>query len=232
MIGVVFRDRKRLRAATVQGEPMEQGGLDQMHHLQTAVAERRAVLEVDHLTARRLVVRGSAPMADYIGTGSRWVFRGLGVLYAGGLVAGVALLVEGRFLYAALGFLTAIVLQQMWGGLAVDLLRMIAMRDAPFLQLALREGWVTLIEPPTGPGRRTRPVVVDATGGSPYAAEIARARDALIQRPDDAQVRFSLGVTYLLAGEFENALEESRVLSMLDARLATKLQDLTRLLAS
>jgi hypothetical protein len=211
---------------------MEQRGLDQMHHMQTAVAERRAVLEVDHLTARRLVVRGATPMADYIGLGSRWFFRGLGVLYAGGIVAGVVLLIEGRFLYAALNFLTAIVLQQLWGGLAVDLLRMIAMRDAAFLQLALREQWITLIEPPTGPGRSTRPVVLDATGGSPYAEEIAWAKDVLIQRPDDAQVRFNLGVTYLLAGEFDSAIEESRVLTMLDARLATKLQDLTRLLAS
>ncbi len=211
---------------------MEERGLDQMHDMQAAVAERRAVLEMDHLTARRLVVRGSTPMADYVGSASRWFFRGLGVLYAGGIVAGAALLIEGRFLYAALAFLTAIVLQQMWGGLAVDLLRMIAMRDAAFLQLALQERWITLIEPPTGPGRRTRPVVLDATGGSPYAEEIARAKEALIQRPDDAHERFNLGITYLLAGEFDNALEESRILSMLDAHLATKLQELTRLLAS
>jgi hypothetical protein len=54
----------------------------------------------------------------------------------------------------------------------------------------------------------------------------------LVERPDDAQTRFDLGVNYLLTGKFDLALEESRVLTMTDARLAAKLQALTRLLAS
>jgi predicted lipid-binding transport protein (Tim44 family) len=203
--------------------------------VQAAVAEQRAVLDVNHLTARRLVVQGKPPMADYIGAGSRWFFRALGALYLGGLAAGLSLLFTGHFLFAALGFLAAIVLQQVWGGLSVDLLRMVALRDAAFFHLALREGWVSVIEPPTGPGRKTRPVELESdasSGDGGYTAEIEAALAVLAQRPDDAQTRFNLGVTYLLTGEFDKALEESRILTMLDARLAAKLQNLTRLLAN
>jgi tetratricopeptide (TPR) repeat protein len=200
--------------------------------LQTAVAEQRAVIDLDHLTARRLVVRGQPPLTEYIGAGSRWVFRLLGLCYLGGLASGLALLVSGRFLYAAIAFLAAIVVQQLWGGLAVDLVRTIALRDAAFCQLALREGWITLIEPPVAPGRTPRPVALGVAEVSPYEEEVARTKAALASRPDDAQARFDLGLTYLLMGKFDLALEESRVLTMTDARLAAKLQALTRLLAS
>jgi hypothetical protein len=124
------------------------------------------------------------------------------------------------------------VVQQLWGGLAVDLVRTIALRDAAFCQLALREGWITLIEPPAAPGRTPRPVALGVAEVSPYEEEVARAKAALASRPDDAQARFDLGLTYLLMGKFDLALEESRVLTMTDARLAAKLQALTRLLAS
>jgi hypothetical protein len=200
--------------------------------LQSAVAEQRAVIDLDHLTARRLVVRGQPPLTDYIGAGSRWVFRFLAACYLGGLAAGITLLIGGWFLYAALAFLSAIVVQQLWGGLAVDLVRTIAVRDAAFCQLALREGWITLIEPPVAPGRTPKPVALGVAEVSPYEEEIARAKAALASRPDDAQARFELGLTYLLMGKFDLALEESRVLTMTDARLAAKLQALTRQLAS
>ena len=200
--------------------------------LQTAVAEERAVIDLDQVTARRLVVQGRPPLPDYIGAGSRWFFRALGACYLGGLGAGVVLLLSGRFLYAALAFLAAIVVQQVWGGLAVDLVRTIVLRDAGFCQLAIREGWITLIEPPVAPGRSPKSVVLNAEEVSPYDEEIASVKAALALRPDDAQARFDLGLTYLLMGKFELALEESRVLTMTDARLAAKLQALTRLLAS
>lgn len=200
--------------------------------LQTAVAEQRAVIDLDHLTARRLVVRGQPPMADYIGAGSRWLFRILGLCSLGGLAAGIGLLVSGWFVYAAIAFLAAIVVQQLWGGLAVDLVRMIALRDAAFCQIALREGWITLIEPPVAPGRSTKALTLGGLEVAPYEEEIARAKTVLAGRPDDARVRFDLGITYLLMGKFDLALEESRVLTMTDARLAAKLQALTRLLAS
>ncbi len=199
--------------------------------VQAAVAEQRAVLEVDRLTARRLVVQGRGPLAAYIGSGSRWFFRGLGGLYAGGLVTGVALLVGGWFVYAALAFLAAIVVQQVWGGLAIDLLRAIALKESEVLHLALRDGWIMVIAPPVGPGRSPQPAI-PATGGDSYAEEIARANETLAHHPDDAQVRFNLGITYLLAGRFGDALEESRLLTMLDARLAGKLQALARMLSS
>ncbi len=199
--------------------------------VQAAVAEQRAVLEVDRLTARRLVLQGRGPLASYIGSGSRWFFRGLGGLYAGGLVTGVALLVGGWFVYAALAFLAAIVVQQVWGGLAIDLLRAIALKESEVLHLALRDGWITVIAPPVGPGRSPQPAI-PATGGDSYAEEIARANETLAHHPDDAQVRFNLGITYLLAGRFNDALEESRLLTMLDARLAGKLQALARMLSS
>jgi hypothetical protein len=170
-------------------------------------------------------------MTEYVGVGSRWLFRTLGLCSLGGLAVGVALLISGRFLYAALAFLAAIVVQQLWGGLAVDLVRMIALKDPAFFQMALRERWITLIEPPTAPGRSTKPITLGAHV-SPYEEEIVRAKAALAARPDDAQVRFDLGLTYLLMGKFDLALEESRVLTMTDARLAAKLQALTRLLAS
>ncbi len=196
------------------------------------MAEQRAVIDLNHVTARRLVVQGRPPMADYVGAGSRWLFRLLGLCAFGGLAVGVALLVSGRFVYAAIAFLAAIVVQQLWGGLAVDLVRMIALKDAAFCEIALREGWITLIEPPSAPGRSTTPATLGAKAVSPYEADIVRARAALEARPDDAQARFDLGVTYLLMGKFDLALEESRVLSMTDARLAAKLQALTTLLAS
>ncbi len=205
--------------------------LPAFNQVQTAVAEQRAVLEVDRLTARRLVVQGRTPIAAYIGSGSRWFFRGLGGLYAGGLVTGVALLVGGWFVYAALAFLAAIVVQQVWGGLAIDLLRAIALKESEVFHLALRDGWITVIAPPVGPGRSPQPAI-PATGGDSYAEEIARANETLARHPDDAQVRFNLGITYLLAGRFNDALEESRLLTMLDARLAGKLQALARLLSS
>ncbi len=206
--------------------------LRRFEDLQAAVAEQRAVIDLDHLTARRLVVQGRTPVAQYIGAGSRWLFRLLGVTYLGGLAAGLALLLSGRFFYAAIGFLAAIVVQQLWGGLAVDLLRMIALRDAAFCQLALREGWIRLIEPPAAPGRSTKALTLGAAEVTPYEDEIAAAKAVLVKRPDDAQARFDLGVTYLLMGKFDLALEESRVLTMTDARLAAKLQALARLLAS
>jgi len=200
--------------------------------LQTAVAEERAVIDLDHVTARRLVVQGGLPLTEYIGAGSRFLFRVLGVCYVGGLAAGVALLVSGRFLYAAITFMAAIVVQQLWGGLAVDLVRTIASRDAAFCLLALREGWITLIEPPVAPGRSPKPLTLGVAEGSSYDEEVTRVKAALALRPDDAQARFDLGLTYLLMGKFDLALEESRVLTMTDARLAAKLQALTRLLAS
>jgi hypothetical protein len=206
--------------------------LRRFEDLQAAVAEQRAVIDLDHLTARRLVVQGRAPMTEYIGAGSRWLFRGLGLVYLGGLIAGLALLFSGRFFYAAIAFLAAIVVQQLWGGLAVDLVRMIALRDVAFCQLALREGWIRVIEPPTAPGRATKAVSLGGAAVNLYEDEIARAKAVLAQRPDDAQARFDLGITYLLMGKFDLALEESRVLTMTDARLASKLQALTRLLAS
>lgn len=200
--------------------------------VQAAVAEQRAVIEVDRLTARWLVVQGRTPIAAYIGSGSRWFFRGLGGVYAGGLVAGVALLVGGWFVYAALVFLAAIVVQQVWGGLAVELLRAIALKESEALHLALRDGWITVIAPPVGPGRTPRPASL-GTGVDPsYAEEIAQAKATLAHRPDDAQLRFDLGITYLLASRFDDAIEESRLLTMLDARLAAKLQALARLLSS
>lgn len=205
--------------------------LRRFEDLQAAVAEQRAVIDLDHLTARRLVVQGRAPMTEYIGAGSRWLFRGLGLIYLGGLITGLALLFSGRFFYAAIAFLAAIVVQQLWGGLAVDLVRMIALRDGTFCQLALREGWIRVIEPPAAPGRATKAVNFGAAVNL-YEDEIVRAKAVLAQRPDDAQARFDLGVTYLLMGKFDLALEESRVLTMTDARLASKLQALTRLLAS
>jgi tetratricopeptide (TPR) repeat protein len=171
-------------------------------------------------------------MTEYIGAGSRWLFRVLGVIYLGGLAAGLALLLSGRFFYAAIAFLAAIVVQQLWGGLAVDLVRMIALRDAAFCQMALREGWIRLIEPPVAPGRSTKPLTLGAVEVHPYEDEIARATAVLANRPDDAQARFDLGITYLLMGKFDLALEESRILTMTDARLAAKLQALARLLAS
>lgn len=200
--------------------------------LQAAVAEHRAVIDLDHVTARRLVVQGRSPMTDYVGAGSRWLFRLLGLCALGGLAVGVALLVSGRFVYAALAFLAAIVVQQLWGGLAVDLIRMIVLKDPAFFQLALREGWITLIEPPIAPGRSTKTITLGALEASPYEGEVLRAKAVLAARPDDAQARFELGLTYLLMGKFDLALEESRVLTMTDARLAAKLQALTRLLAS
>lgn len=202
------------------------------HQMQTAVAEQRAVLDVEPVTARRLVVQGRPPIAEYIGAGTRSLFRGLGVLYVSGLGAGIVLLVTGRFVYAALAFLAAIVLQQVWGNLAIDLLRMMAMRDAAFCQLALREGWIQLIEPPHGPGRPAHPIAMDPAAEPTYAEELTRAKDLVARRPDDAQARFQLGITYLLAGDFNEALDQSRQLTMLDARLAAKLQALARLLAS
>ena len=205
--------------------------LPAFNQVQAAVAEQRAVLEVDRLAARWLVVQGRTPIAAYIGSGSRWFFRGLGGMYAGGLMAGVALLVGGWFLYAALAFLAAIVVQQVWGGLAVDLLRAIALKESEALHLALRDGWITVIAPPVGPGRSPRPAL-PATGDDSYAEEIARANETLALQPDNAQVRFDLGITYLLAGRFGDALEESRLLTMLDARLAGKLQALARLLSN
>lgn len=206
--------------------------LRRFEELQAAVAEQRAVIDLDHLTARRLVVTGRPPMPEYIGAGSRWLFRVLGIGYLSGLAVGVALLVSGRFLYAAIAFLAAIVVQQLWGGLAVDLVRLIALRDAAFCQIALREGWIKLIEPPVAPGRATRPLTLGAVEVAPYEDEIVRAKAALANRPDNAQARFDLGITYLLMGKFDLALEESRVLTMTDARLAAKLQALARLLAS
>jgi len=205
--------------------------LPTFNQVQAAVAERRAVLEVNRLAARWLVVQSRTPIAAYIGLGSRWFFRGLGGVYAGGLVAGVALLVGGWFLYAALVFLAAIVVQQVWGGLAVDLLRVIVLKESEALHLALRDGWITVIAPPVGPGRSPQPAL-PATGGDSYAEEIARANETLALQPDNAQLRFDLGITYLLAGRFNDALEESRLLTMLDARLAGKLQALARLLSS
>lgn len=206
--------------------------LKNFQDIQAAVADQRAIINLDHVTARRLVVQGRPPMTDYVGAGSRWLFRLLGLCALGGLAVGVALLVSGRFVYAALAFLAAIVVQQLWGGLAVDLVRMIALKDAAFCQMALREGWIELIEPPTAPGRSTKPITLGTMAISPYEGDIACAQAALAAHPDDAQVRFDLGVTYLLMGKFDLALEESRVLSMTDARLAAKLQALTKLLAS
>ncbi len=206
-----------------------------LHHLQDlqiAVAEQRAVMNLDPVTARRLVVQGRPPLTTYIASGTRWLFRGLGVLCAGGLAAGAALLFSGRPVYAALVFLAAIILHHLWGGLAAELVRMIALRDAAFCGLAIREGWITLVEPPVGPGRALKPLAVGAPGVASYDEEIARAKTRLAERPDDAQTRFDLGVNYLLTGKFELALEESRILAMIDARLATKLQALTKLLAS
>lgn len=200
--------------------------------LQTAVAEQRAVIDLDHVTARRLVVQGRPPMADYIGAGSRWLFRCLGLVAAGGLASGIVLLVSGRPLYAAIAFLAAIVVQQLWGGLAADLVRMIALRDAAFCQLALHEGWIRFVEPPVAPNRPLKPLAIGLRTGSGYEEEIERAKTALAERPDDAQARFDLGITYLLMGKFDLALEESRILTMTDARLAAKLQALARLLAS
>jgi hypothetical protein len=200
--------------------------------LQAAVADQRAVIDLNHVTARRLVVQGRPPMTEYIGAGTRWLFRLLGLCSLGGLAAGMALLVSGRFVFAALAFLAALVVQQLWGGLAVDLVRMIALKDAAFCQTALREGWISLIEPPVAPGRSTKPITLGAMEASPYESDIARAKATLAARPDDAQARFDLGVTYLLMGKFDLALEESRVLSMTDARLAAKLQALTKQLAS
>lgn len=200
--------------------------------LQAAVAEQRAVIDLNHVTARRLVVQGRPPMTDYVGVGTRWLFRMLGLCAFGGLATGVVLLVSGWFLFAALAFLAAIVVQQLWGGLAVDLVRMIALKDAAFCQTALREGWISLIEPPVAPGRSTKAITLGAMEVSSYEGDVARAKAALAARPDDAQARFDLGLTYLLMGKFDLALEESRVLSMTDARLAAKLQALTKLLAS
>jgi hypothetical protein len=207
----------------------------QFEQVRSAVAEQRATLEVNRLAARRLVTRKEGA-AQYIQPTSRWLFRLLAGIYAATLTSGVVLLITGRFLYAALAFLAGIVLQHLWGGLAVELLRMIALRDANFLGLALREGWMTLIEPPVAPGRPVRlvelnPVAarVEQTG---YSEDIEAARAVLADRPDDAQTRFHLGVTYILAGQFDKALEESRILTMIDASLAAKLQQLTRLLSS
>jgi len=206
---------------------------DRFTQAQRAIAQERAALEVDRFAARRLVTRADTAASAYIRPGSRYVFRGLAAAYLACLAAGIVLLVSGRFMYAALAFLSGLVLQQVWGGLAVELFRLIASRDRAFFGLALREGWITLIEPPVGPGRRTRPIEFDTdTASEPYAAEINAARTALAERPDDAQARFNLGVTYVLAGDFAQALEEARILSMLDARLATKLQQLARLLSS
>jgi hypothetical protein len=206
--------------------------LRHVQDLQATVAEERAAINLDPVTARRLVVLGRPPMSQYISAGSRWLFRALGILCAGGLAAGVALLVSGRPFYAALVFLAAIVLHQLWGGIAAELVRAIALRDASFCRLALGEGWITLVEPPVGPGRALKPVTVGGASGVGYDEEITRANAILRERPDDAQTRFDLGITYLLAGKFDLALEESRILTMTDARLATKLQALTKLLAS
>lgn len=206
-----------------------------LHHLQdlqTAVAEQRAAINLDPVTARRLVVQGRPPLPTYIASGTRWLFRGLGVLCAGGLAAGAALLVSGRPVYAALVFLAAIILHHLWGGLAAELVRMIALRDPEFCGLAIREGWITLVEPPVGPGRALKPLTAGARGAVSYDEEILRAKSRLTERPDDAQTRFDLGVTYLLTGRFDLALEESRMLTMTDARLAAKLQALTKLLAN
>jgi hypothetical protein len=206
--------------------------LHQLQDLQAAVTEERAALNLDPVTARRLVVQGRPPLTNYIAPGTRWLFRGLGVLCAGGLASGVVLLLTGRSVYAALVFLAAIILHYLWGALASELVRMIALRDAEFCGLAIREGWITLVEPPVGPGRAPKPLVAGAPGAASYDDEIAHAKARLAERPDDAQTRFDLGVNYLLTGKFDLALEESRVLSMTDARLAAKLQSLTRLLAS
>jgi hypothetical protein len=200
--------------------------------LQAAVADERAVINLDPVTARRLVVNGRPPMNEFVGAGTRWVFRGLGVLCAGGLAAGVVLLASGHPFYAALVFLGAIVVHQLWGGLASELVRMIALRDASFCGLAIQEGWISLVEPPVGPGRALKPIAVGASTGSAYDEEVARAAAILKERPDDAQTRFNLGVTYLLMGKFDLALEESRILTMTDARLAARLQELTKLLAN
>jgi len=207
----------------------------QFEQVRSAVTEQRATLEVNRIAARRLVTRRNAA-AEYIQPTSRWCFRLLAAVYTATLTSGIVLLLTGRFLYAALAFLAGIVLQHLWGGLAVELLRMIALRDADFLALALREGWMTLIEPPVAPGRPVRAIElgsgvtrVEQTG---YTEDIEAARATLTQRPDDAQTRFHLGVTYILAGQFDKALEESRILTMVDARLAAKLQQLTRLLSS
>jgi hypothetical protein len=206
--------------------------LQQLQDLQAAVAEERASLNLDPVTARRLVVQGRPPLTQYIAPGTRWLFRGLGVLCAGGLACGVALLATGRPVYAALVFLSAIILHHLWGAVASELVRTIALRDAEFCGLAIREGWITPVEPPVGPGRTLKPLVVGTPGGESYDDEIAHAKARLVERPDDAQTRFDLGVNYLLTGKFDLALEESRVLTMTDARLAAKLQALTRLLAS
>ncbi|MFZ5876810.1 MAG: hypothetical protein ACOYXU_10410 [Nitrospirota bacterium] len=206
--------------------------LHQLQNLQAAVAEQRAAINVDPVTARRLVVQGRPPLTQYITSGTRWLFRGLGLLCAGGLAAGAALLVTGRPVYAALVFLAALILHYLWGALAAELVRMIALRDAAFCGLAVRDGWITLVEPPVGPGRALKPLGTASPGGAPYEEEIAHAKARLAERPDDAQTRFDLGVTYLLTGKFDLALEESRILTMTDARLAAKLQALTKLLAS
>jgi hypothetical protein len=206
--------------------------LHQLQDLQAAVAEERATLNLDPVTARRLVVQGRPPLTHYIAPGTRWLFRGLGVLCASVLASGVALLVTGHSVYAALVFLAAIILHYLWGALASELVRTIALRDAEFCGLAIREGWITLVEPPVGPGRTLKPLVVSAPSGGSYDEEIAHAKARLVERPDDAQTRFDLGVNYLLTGKFDLALEESRVLTMTDARLAAKLQALTKLLAS
>jgi hypothetical protein len=206
--------------------------LQHIQNLQIAVAEQRAVINLDPVTARRLVVQGRAPLTNYIASGTRWLCRSLGVLCAGGLAAGAALLISGRPVYAALVFLAAIILHHLWGSLAVELVRMIALRDATFCDLAIREGWITLIEPPRGPGRALKPHAMGTPGVPSYDEEIVHAKSRLAERPDDAQMRFDLGVTYLLTGQFDLALEESRILTMTDARLAAKLQALTKLLAS
>ncbi|MFZ5863424.1 MAG: hypothetical protein ACOYXR_11365 [Nitrospirota bacterium] len=206
--------------------------LHSLQELQTAVAEQRAAINLDPVTARRLVVQGRPPVTTYIARGPRWLFRALGVLCAGALAAGVALLISGRPMYAALVFLGAVILHYLWGELASELVRMIALRDAAFCGLAIREGWITLVEPPVGPGRALKPLAPGAAGVASYDEEITRAKSRLAERPDDAQTRFDLGVTYLLTGQFDLALEESRMLNMVDARLAAKLQALTKLLAN
>jgi hypothetical protein len=206
--------------------------LRHVQDLQATVAAERAAINLDPVTARRLVVLGKPPVSQYISPASRWVFRALGVLCAGGLAAGAALLVSGRPLYAALVFLAAIVLHHMWGGIAAELVRAIALRDADFFRLAIGEGWITLVEPPVGPGRALKPVAIGESAGGGYDEEISRAIAVLKERPDDAQARFDLGITYLLTGKFDLALEESRILNMTDARLSAKLQALTKLLAT
>jgi hypothetical protein len=184
------------------------------------------VLEVDRLAARWLVVQAARRSPRTSARGAAGAFAA-SLACTRGPRGGRRALVGGWFLYAALAF-AAIVVQQVGASPSTCCARSCSKNRGA--HLALRDGWITVIAPPVGPGRSPQPAVLEARGDVRRGNRAAN--ETLALQPDNAQVRFDLGITYLLAGRFGDALEESRLLTMLDARLAGKLQALARLLSS